>query len=326
MTVEIYRSTDASAPVLTGQVGSLITLLDAVLINGYGSKAAAGWAKSFAATNKAVYRMPAAAGSPGESSRRYFRIDDDLTGTPYSAEVQMFDTMTGVTVYDGEYKVPKVGSGNIYIRKSITSNSTARPWTIVASERGFYCFFANGSTTYASTDASDFGAYFGDFISYIPGDVWNTIVMGDTTLSTSSSQSKFGASDSVGVFSGATGRFARSTAFGQALGSNISLTSRRLISNNIIGVASSSGVDYPDPVRGGMSMDRVELTESMNSKILLRGYLPGLWVTDARNPPGTFYDTFDGSGFFSGITFLIVPLYNASTAGRAYLELANTWW
>lgn len=37
MTVRVYRSTDAGAPVLTGQVGSLITLLDACLVNGYGS-------------------------------------------------------------------------------------------------------------------------------------------------------------------------------------------------------------------------------------------------------------------------------------------------
>jgi hypothetical protein len=34
MTVRVYRSTDASAPVLTGQVGSLTALLDAVLVNG----------------------------------------------------------------------------------------------------------------------------------------------------------------------------------------------------------------------------------------------------------------------------------------------------
>jgi hypothetical protein len=43
MTVRIYRSTDGSAPVLTGQAGKLTDLLDAILVNGYGSKTAAGW-------------------------------------------------------------------------------------------------------------------------------------------------------------------------------------------------------------------------------------------------------------------------------------------
>ena len=37
----IYRSTDASAPVLTGEVGKLVDLLDACLVNGYGAKSAA---------------------------------------------------------------------------------------------------------------------------------------------------------------------------------------------------------------------------------------------------------------------------------------------
>lgn len=37
MTVRIYRSTDFGAPQLSGQVGTLISVLDACLVNGYGS-------------------------------------------------------------------------------------------------------------------------------------------------------------------------------------------------------------------------------------------------------------------------------------------------
>ena len=48
MTVTIYKSTDSSAPVLRGQGNSLVTVLDAILVNGYGSKASQGWADSFA--------------------------------------------------------------------------------------------------------------------------------------------------------------------------------------------------------------------------------------------------------------------------------------
>lgn len=35
MAIKIYRSTDAGAPSLTGQAGSMVTVLDAVLVNGY---------------------------------------------------------------------------------------------------------------------------------------------------------------------------------------------------------------------------------------------------------------------------------------------------
>ena len=72
MTVTVYLSTDASAPTLDGNVGSLITVLDAVLVNGYGAKAAAGWTKAFSGTNKAAYRN-----SPSTGTGLFWRIQDD---------------------------------------------------------------------------------------------------------------------------------------------------------------------------------------------------------------------------------------------------------
>jgi predicted chitinase len=38
-----YMSTDAGAPVLDGNAGSMNTVLRAILVNGYGAKPAAGW-------------------------------------------------------------------------------------------------------------------------------------------------------------------------------------------------------------------------------------------------------------------------------------------
>lgn len=327
MTVEIYRSTDSSAPVLTGQVGSLITLLDAVLVNGYGSKAAAGWTKAFSATNKAAYRMPALSGSPGESAQRYFRVDDDLSSTPYSAEVRMYDTMTSISVYDGTWGVPKIGSGSVYIRKSTSSDATARPWTIVASERGFYCFFTNGQTTYGSHSGSDFNGYFGDFITHVPGDSWNTALMGMDILAVSAFNTRFGKRDASGSFAGASGRLARSNAFGLTLGSGLSFTSRIGVDTSHIGAAvGASGTPYPDPVRGGLTLTRIEVTEQINNRYYVRGYMPGLWESESVGIPGTYYDTFDGSDSLSGYTFIVLPVYNSGSVGEAILEISNTWW
>src|SRR6185436_20075392 len=39
MTVRFYSSRDAGAPVMNGNVGSMISVLDACLVNGYGSVA-----------------------------------------------------------------------------------------------------------------------------------------------------------------------------------------------------------------------------------------------------------------------------------------------
>src|SRR5574337_1914064 len=93
MTVNVYRSSDASAPVLTGQAGSLITVLDACLISGYGSKSPAGWAKPYSGTNLAAYR--AATGN-----RFYFRVDDSGT---VEARISGYETMSDVNTGTGQF-------------------------------------------------------------------------------------------------------------------------------------------------------------------------------------------------------------------------------
>lgn len=47
MTVRVFRSTDASAPALSGRPGSFVSLLDACLVDGYTGKPAAGWTKPY---------------------------------------------------------------------------------------------------------------------------------------------------------------------------------------------------------------------------------------------------------------------------------------
>jgi len=44
--VKYFRSDDTGAPTLTGQAGSLISLLDACLINGYNTKTPSGIIRS----------------------------------------------------------------------------------------------------------------------------------------------------------------------------------------------------------------------------------------------------------------------------------------
>ena len=57
MAVTLYSYTDVGAPSLAGNVlGGLPPILDACLVNGYGSKAAAGWAIAYTGTNVRTYR------------------------------------------------------------------------------------------------------------------------------------------------------------------------------------------------------------------------------------------------------------------------------
>ena len=63
---EFFKSTDAGAPVLTGQVGKMIAVLDWVLVT------KGGWAKAFTGTNLAAYRS-------NTGNRFYLRVDDTQT-------------------------------------------------------------------------------------------------------------------------------------------------------------------------------------------------------------------------------------------------------
>ena len=89
MTVRVYQSTDTSAPVLTGVAGSLIALLDAVLVAGYGTQTAAGWTKPFNGINKGVYKH---AGSNG-----YFRFVDDASANADASWTSATDMSPGPT-------------------------------------------------------------------------------------------------------------------------------------------------------------------------------------------------------------------------------------
>lgn len=80
MTVRVYKSTDVGAPTIGRTAGALITLLDACLVNGYGSKAAAGWTKPFTGTNQAVFKQGAG------SSQRYLYVNDSIS-VDYAAVV-----------------------------------------------------------------------------------------------------------------------------------------------------------------------------------------------------------------------------------------------
>ena len=83
MTTRLYRSTDSSAPTLSGTVGDLVNLLDKCLVTGYGSQVAAGWTKPFTSTNSADFR-----GSAG--LQYYIEVNDNgPNGTSLGKEARI---------------------------------------------------------------------------------------------------------------------------------------------------------------------------------------------------------------------------------------------
>lgn len=322
MTVTVYRSTDSSAPSLTGQSGSLITLLDAVLVNGYGVKPAAGWAKAFTGTNKAVYQPPVIAASPSEGIRPFLRVDDSYATTNY-ADIRGFKTMSSVDTGEGQF--PRRPLFALW-RKSSTTNGTARPWTIIATPRAFYLFFACNQTVYGNTDSADQIAFFGEFRPRFNGDTGCAMLAGraDTGVD------YFGVSDGDSNLA-AVNMWLMLGHFGHTSGTKASLSDRRW--NLGIGTLgqNGNGPQWPDPVTGALIISRILINEQWNavesaSDRMIRGHMPGAFAIENGSYPGSMYDTFDGSGVFAGKTFLIVPVYNTTTQGRILIDLSDTWW
>lgn len=192
MPVTLYQSTDTSAPILTGTVGSLVALLDAVLVNGYGTKAGSGWSIIYTATNKRQYQM----GSGGTGFQLF--IDDTGPGTHGGREARMTGFKAGTAIGAGTGQFPSlaqqaIGIGALVIRKSFSADGTARAWTVIADEHTFYLFIDTKDFTSGVAGAVlCTGTAFGDFTSYIPEDAGNCIIIGRTKEANQYYGSNFG--------------------------------------------------------------------------------------------------------------------------------------
>lgn len=175
MAITTYKSSDGSAPAIGGAVaGDLITLFDAVLVNGYGAKSAAGWTKDYTGTNKAIYKQ--GTGSTGQ----FVRVDDTgalqySTTIKCSVEASAVDTQT--KVHAG---VNSAGSALVYFRKPSTVANSGE-WVMYADAKAFWLLTAE--TPLAGVDPqfrSYSAAFCGDSISlYQPGtDSWRFMLLG----------------------------------------------------------------------------------------------------------------------------------------------------
>lgn len=302
MPVTVYLSTDASAPTLNGTAGALINVLDACLVNGYGSKAAAGWTKSYSGTNKAAYRQPSG------SNQFYLRVDD--SGTTL-ARIVGYESMSDVDTGTGAFPTETQFSGGLYVGKSNTADSTSRPWCLITNGKFIY-FLVNFTS---ATPPTGYGFMYGDVHSYKSGDAYNTYICGGINTNIASHQiGNLVGSNNVA----ATGNFmARSYT---QTGTSIAVSKLRDIRGDATAIGYGA-LPYPSPVDSSMQLSRILIHEP---NIATRGYLPGAYQP-LHQRPVNHLDTFSGSGEFSGKTFIAVNMNSFSSVGQIIIETSNTW-
>lgn len=163
----IYSSTDAGAPQLSGQVGSLLVVLDAVLVDGYGVgdafKPGAGWTRHLSAVGKRAYRN-----DPYAGSGFVLEVDDSASvGTARYARARGYSALRAFGDGDDATPSPSALPAGSIVAKSNSLGATASRWVAVADSRCLYLFTNLNPAALVDQRHAHF---FGDFISYKPGD------------------------------------------------------------------------------------------------------------------------------------------------------------
>lgn len=350
MTVRLYRYDDASAPVLTGQNGSLVTLLDAVLVNGYGSKTAAGWTIAQTTTNKRAYKQNTTGGVHPTGYHLYIDDTGPGGGGGREARVCAFETMSAITPV-GTGQTPNnsqsaIGIGTLVIRKSNTNDSTARKWYVIANGQTFYLFVEMGDQVAPNIQGTGFA--FGDFKSYKSGDAYAIMIIGRQVENSADGRSEnlscIAGNKSYTVNDNMAGHYfmrhwnqlnpsvrgGKITDCSKIMGNGI------WNGNNAVNLVNghcapgfnefnTQAFPYPNAVDGALWMSPFYMNQNG-----MRGFMKGLWCPQHHMPfnPG---DTFTiASGSLSGKSFIAL---NGSFWGNTgiqqpcqyFLEYSDTW-
>ncbi len=275
----VYDSRDASAPQLTGQNGSLVALLDALLRTGYGAKAGCGWTAATGNTGT----LGAWRNSTSTGTGFWVQCKDAAEGTGGAKEAQMrgFESMTDAATGTNPFpSVAQLSTGVIW-HKSSAASATTRPWWAMGCQRWLYLFidsYGNGLETAG-------GFFVGDMVSLRPGDASHFHLSGSEVANQigSSKRSSLGAAFAPSVVPDAannSGWIARN--YAQVTSGIRTAALQTSMAETTWG---SAGVAYPFEVNSGLVFERGYLMEAARRP---RARYPGVYIP--LHPTGSFTD------------------------------------
>lgn len=305
----VYKSDDPGAPVLTGQAGSLLALLDAVLVNGYGvgesAKSGLGWTRPYKSGAVNCYRNDPVDGSGG-----YLRIDDSGIGTgasPRHAWVRGYSAMSNLDSGVNPFPTVAQAATGVLIPKSGDLNATPKAWVVVGNARAFYLLVQPHLSNTGRVPM-----FFGDLDSATVPDGGECCIAATTMSSwTGSTSSAMGALFAPGGSTGAVH-------IGYAAGGADAVGSRQINQwNAATAVAGGSGQLPYLPGRRLCFSDMLVGEGSISDRVV-RGRLPGM-VAPLHPFPFADLQRVDGIEWLPGNEVLAVDFHTqnlANTAGR----------
>lgn len=287
MATKTYKHTDVGAPTNTNAAGSLIALLTACLVTGYGSKAAAGWSKPY--TNGTVAAFQTGEGSNG----RVMWVSDSATTAARVKCFESFDSVAGVG--SGQFPSEIQAVGGLYMPKSDVA--TAKSWTVVANERFFIAVIENNAPIMSA---------FGDFDTKKTGDTFNTIAIFSSTAS---------GTDANAINASGYGAISGHYLARQHTNVGSSIPCGKVASTTgQTALGGTSPLPYPSPIDGSLHISRLQITEP---NVGIRGELPLIYNINHTKPLQNL-DSVSGTGEFTGKTFLAL---NLSTSSQCLVDI-----
>lgn len=276
--------------------------------------APAGWQELFAA---ALTNVIALKPSVVEATGCELRVDD--TGA-INARVRAYEAMSDISTGIGMTPLESQVAGGLWWPKSATADATARPWRLVADERGFYFAVAPlGGDRFTLM-------WSGDVASLKSGDAYGCLLTGNESNQSSSGLVPDGCC-------GYSHRSARGgaylvrahTAIGQSIAARrIGAHHNGSAADAYAGTAGYSWGAYPNGSNNGLLVGALELFA-----LSQRGALPGL-----MHPFQDCGDAFasgavvDGTDDLAGRKLLalrVAPPSAGVAAGTVFLDMTGPW-
>jgi hypothetical protein len=322
MPTRVYKSTDPGAPTLNGQVGSLIQVLRACLVDGFGSRSPLGWSMPYTDGNNPPLRAHFRQAPKDRWSQYDLEVKDDgstsMGNDPKFAEAWGWSDASSLGT--GYVAFPRRSGAGMITRKSATSDSTPRRWLLVGTERSFIfvAYHAYGT---------DFGAaeawFFGDLIPLSPIDVWAVALFGG------SAQQSYPMAGIARIPDDAYTVRAIPYTFQGAPGPITFSRAWTWQGMNVADITVGHGsIPYPNGPDGRGYIDRAVIIESSH----YRAILPGFWVplhNWKQDSTITDWMTFAGAGNLAGRSFIVAKWGNGSTGTGTVafcIETSDTWY
>lgn len=273
----------------------------------------AGWTEVFSGTNLTALKP-----SVPEATGMLLRVGD--TGTT-SARVVGYESMTNISTGVNAIPTDAMLAGGGYWDKSQTSDSAARPWVLVADERGFHLAIAPGGTGFFCI------RYAGDIASDKSGDAWGWLL----TAGTSYTGGAGTISTACNAYAGSTTRAGAWLARAYSgIGGAVQAQRKGVAQNGTSADAYSGSTNYSmlgsglNAANNGLLLTPCELLH-----LGRRGTIPGLW--HARSDLGAAFEhgtIVDGTDELAGRRLLALRCggaYGVSTFGTAFIDLTGPW-